>query len=101
MMVSGGIEGGRKGVALTEFLEAANALALVAGESHVQEALRDEIVRLLLAGEDERSVAAWIGRGPTAPGERGDYRPLAAEGVDTVVEVYGRRRAPHVHLRAQ
>src|SRR4029453_16024165 len=88
MMVSGGIEGGRKGVALAEFLDAANAIALVAGESHVQEALRDEIVRLLLAGEDERSVAAWIGRGPTAPGERRDYRPLAAEGVDTVVEVY-------------
>jgi len=88
MMISGGIEGGRKGVALAEFLDAANALALVAGESHVQEALRDEIVRLLLAGEDERSVAARIGQGPTAPGERRDYRPLAAEGVDTVVEVY-------------
>ena len=88
MMVSGGIEGGRKGVALAEFVDAAASLELVAGESHVQEALRDEIVRLLRAGEEERAAAAWIGRGPATPDERRDYRVLAAEGVDTVVEVY-------------
>jgi|RhiMetStandDraft_4_1073278.scaffolds.fasta_scaffold51810_1 hypothetical protein len=88
MMVSGGIEGGRKGVPLAEFVAAAGALALVAGESQVQEALRDQIVRLLLAREESRSGAAWAGRGPIGPEERRDYRALAAEGVDTVVEVY-------------
>jgi hypothetical protein len=62
MMVSGGIEGGRKGVPLAEFAAAAGALALVAGESQVQEALRDQIVRCCLRGRSR----ARSRRGPAA-----------------------------------
>jgi len=53
---------------------------------NVQETLRDHVLR---TGRDRSSLnfVALDDRGPTAVGEPIDYRALASEGVDTVVEV--------------
>lgn len=87
MMVTGGVEGAKKGVPLAELHEASEALEQTASEPYVQEALRDELVRTISAYDVERVVTARIGRGPLTLADGADYRALAEEGVTSVIEV--------------
>jgi TonB family protein len=50
------------------------------------ERLRDELLRTARA-RGSLNLVALDDHGPTAVGEMIDYRPLAAEGIDTIVEV--------------
>src|SRR5262245_32368045 len=87
MMVTGGVEGAKKGVSLAELHEASEALEQTASEPYVQEALRDQLVRVISEYDAERAVTARIGRGPSTLTEGVDYRALAEDGVASVIEV--------------
>jgi hypothetical protein len=87
MMVTGGVEGAKKGVSLAELREASEALEQTASEAYVQEALRDELVRTISKYDVERVVTARIGSGPPTLTGGADYRALTEEGVTSVIEV--------------
>ena len=87
MMVTGGVEGAKKGVPLAELREASEALEQTSSEPYVQEALRDQLVRAISTYDAERVVTARIGRGPSTLTDGADYRDLAEEGVTSVIEV--------------
>ena len=87
MMVTGGVEGAKKGVSLAELREASEALEQTASEPYVQEALRDEPVRTISKYDVERVVTARIGSGPSTLTGAADYRALTEEGVTSVIEV--------------
>ena len=87
MMVTGGVEGAKKGVSLTQLHEASEALEQTASEPYVQEVLRDQLVRVISEYDVERAVTARIGRGPSTLTDGADYRALAEEGVTSVIEV--------------
>jgi TonB family protein len=52
----------------------------------VHESLRDELLRTAMA-RSSLTFVALDDHGPIAVGETIDYRPLASEGIDTIVEV--------------
>lgn len=87
MMVTGGVEGAVKGVSLADLHEASEALELTASEAFVQDELRDELVRLISRQSGERVVTARLGRGPATLTAGADYRSLADEGANSVIEV--------------
>ena len=87
MMVTGAVEGAVKGVSIADLREASEALELTAGESIVQEELRDELVRIISQQGGERVVTARLDRGPATLTAGADYRALVDEGVNSVIEV--------------
>ena len=87
MMVTGAVEGAVKGVSIADLREASEALELTAGESIVQDELRDELVRIIIQQGGDRVVTARLDRGPATLTARADYRALADEGVNSVIEV--------------
>lgn len=58
----------------------------IAAAQKIQDDLRDRVVAIGRA-QTPHTLAVLADRGPSAAGERPDYRPLSQEGIQTVLEV--------------
>ncbi len=87
MMGAGVVEGADKGITIAEWIESSRALSRAAAAREAQETLRDTVI--VAAGERQtaRPVVSLLEGGPRGVKAPSSYRPLAATGLDTVLEV--------------
>jgi hypothetical protein len=84
--LTGAVVGAATAESAAQVHDAEAALTRALAELKIQEALRDRIVTI--AGEDTHLVLVPGGDvGPTESDMAVDYRPLAAQGLDTILEV--------------
>lgn len=87
MMGAGVVEGMDKGVTVTDWIESSRMLGRAAAESEAQETLRDAVVVAAAERRSARPVVSLLEGGPRDVKASPSYRPLGAEGLDTVLEV--------------
>jgi hypothetical protein len=84
-LVAGLVEGAKAEPAVKVEEREAAIREMVAGQK-IQDDLRDRVAAIGRA-KTTYTLTALTDRGPSAPGERPDYRPLSQEGIQTVLEV--------------
>ncbi|HET7875282.1 MAG TPA: hypothetical protein VFN71_07130, partial [Methylomirabilota bacterium] len=87
MMATGIAEGIDKGVTMKEVKAGTGALRDALTDAEVQQMLRDAVLRAALERAPATSVVAVLEGRPRGPEEPTSYAHLAAEGLDTVLEV--------------
>lgn len=87
MMGAGVVEGLDKGITVTEWLERSRTLSRAAAEPEARETLRDAVIAAAAERRTAPPVVPLPEGGPRQGKAPPSYRPLAATGVDTVLEV--------------
>lgn len=87
MMGAGVVEGVDKGITIAEWIESSRTLSRAAAEPEAQETLRDTVMVAAAERRAARPVVSLLEGGPREGNAPPSYRPLAATGLDTVLEV--------------
>ena len=87
MMVTGVVEGAHEGVTIAEVQAGTEALRAASADQNVQDALRDTVFDAAAEREHHRSVVAIREIPPSGSAAPPVYTHLAAQGLDTVLEV--------------
>lgn len=87
MMVTGIVEGVDKGVTVSDWLDSSRNLGRAAPEREAQETLRDAVVATAVGRRTGQPAVSLLEGGPRDVKASASYRPLAAQGLDTVLEV--------------
>jgi len=87
MLVTGGVEGAVKGVPISEVWRSARALKDAVGEPRVPRVLAERVTAEASRRIGDGRARFAAGAPPEGKSKRPRYRALAADGVDTVLEV--------------
>lgn len=87
MMGAGVVEGVDKGITVAEWIESSRTLSRAAVEPEAQQTLRDAVIVAAAERRTARAVVSPLEGGPSEGKAPPSYRPLAATGLDTVLEV--------------
>lgn len=87
MMGAGVVEGVDKGVTVTDWIESSRTLGRAAAEPEAQETLRDTVIVAAAERQTVHPVVSLLEGGPREMKASASYRPIAATGLDSVLEV--------------